>query len=106
MRGLDASFVEWGNWETSKSDFDQTGQPAQPADEPGPGSILNSARFHHKFRLRRDGTTSFSQFISGREINAASAFKFYLNVVLIQMGLQIPTVPGARRVVLPSQPTP
>ena len=48
----------------------------------------------------------FSQFISGREINAASAFKFYLNVVLIEMGLQIATVPGARRCGTPVQPTP
>jgi hypothetical protein len=35
-----------------------------------------------------DGATGFSQFISGREINAASAFKFYVNVVLIGMGLK------------------
>ncbi len=39
------------------------------------------------------GATSPGGFISGREIITASAFQFYSNLVLIEVGLQIATVP-------------
>ena len=86
---------ELGDWQVR---LNQTGQPAQHADEPGHGSILNSARFHHKFHLcQATGLsspnvlppTSFSQFISGREINAGSAFQFDSNLILIELTLVI-----------------
>jgi hypothetical protein len=89
-----------GNWQVR---LNQTGQPAPHADEPGHGSILNSARFHHKFhvcqatRLRSPNVlppTSFSQFISGREINAGSAFQFDSNLILIELVLVIVPVTG------------
>jgi hypothetical protein len=61
---------------------------------PHRGSKLTSPRFHHKLHLRRTyGATSPDGFISGREINTASAFQFYSNLVLIEVGLQIATVP-------------
>jgi hypothetical protein len=106
MRGLDASFVEWGELGDWQARLNQTGQPAQHADEPGHGSILNSARFHHKFHLCQATRlsspnvlppTSFSQFISGSEINAGSAFQFDSNLILIEIVLVIATVAGATR---------
>ena len=85
------------------TDLIRPGSPAQHADEPGHNSILNSARFHHKFhvcqatRLSSPNVlppTSFSQFISGREINAGSAFQFDSNLILIELVLVIVPVTG------------
>ena len=70
---------------------------------PRHGSTLTSARFHHKLRLRQATRLSspnvlrrdqFGRFISGREINTASAVQFCSNLILIEVGLQIAAVPA------------
>jgi hypothetical protein len=58
---------------------------SRASDSPTLGSGKFSIDGMRTQRLKT-GATGLSQFISGREINAASAFKFYLNVVLIEMG--------------------